>query len=238
MQFFRGTRFISAAVSPRYCLALDSFLPFPALCRLPLSGQNGIYVVADKTYWIPDEGAVADVLPYGAVPGTAFSLPNSSEVGWLDPEGIVIAGTQGNVKPLTGSITHPARLGVSTVFDGEYTRVVSCGWCVNLEKRRGYPVRGLGSSRLCLGITGQGRDGLYATNGGGSVYASVGFGDLAFGDGQLNGSECPPLPSHPPTRCGHACSGRGTPTTTTRDRARNHSGLSGWMLAVASLYLV
>ena len=40
-------------------------------------------------------GAVADVLPYGAVSGTAFSLPNSSEVGWFGAEGIVIAGTQG-----------------------------------------------------------------------------------------------------------------------------------------------
>ena len=71
---------------------------------------------------------MADVLPYGAVPGTAFSLPNSSEVGWFGAEGIVIAGTQGNVKPLTaGSITltrqTPAFLRCSTGNTPEWCRV-------------------------------------------------------------------------------------------------------------------
>ena len=87
MQFFREYGLSRAAVSPWILPGAGQLLPFPAPVSIAISGQNGIYVVADKTYWIPDEGAVADVLPYGAVSGTAFSLPNSSEVGWFGAEG-------------------------------------------------------------------------------------------------------------------------------------------------------
>ena len=184
--FSGNTVYLGLPYRPGYCLALDSFLPFPAPVSIAISGQNGIYVVADKTYWIPDEGAVADVLPYGAVPGTAFSLPNASEVGWFGAEGIVIAGTQGNVKPLTaGSITLTSPdSGVSTVFDGEYTKAVSCGWCVNLESGAATQYTDWDFTSLSRNY-GTKADGLYATNGGGAVYASVGFGDLAFGDDRL-----------------------------------------------------
>ena len=53
---FREHGLSRAAISPWILPGLDSFLPFPAPVSIAISGQNGIYVVADKTYWIPDEG--------------------------------------------------------------------------------------------------------------------------------------------------------------------------------------
>ena len=47
---------------------------------------TGVFVAADKTYWIPGDlgdvqGPIIDVLPFRVVHGTAFSDPNSSM--WL-----------------------------------------------------------------------------------------------------------------------------------------------------------
>ncbi len=184
--FSGNTVYLGLPYRPGYCLALDSFLPFPATVSIAISGQNGIYVAADKTYWIPDDGAVADVLPYGAVPGTAFAMPSSPEVGWFGAEGVVIAGTQGNVKPLmAGAITlSPPSSGISAVFDGEYTKVVSCGWCVNLENAAATQYTDWSFTSLSRNY-GTKADGLYATNGGGTVYSVIGLGDLDFGDSQL-----------------------------------------------------
>ena len=105
-------------------------------------------------------------------------------------------------------------------------------------KRRGYPVRGLGVHVLVSELRDEGRR-LVRDERGGSVYASVGFGDLAFGDGQLKRIPNAYLAfsSADPLRVTLVPEG-GTPTTTTRDRARNHSGLNGWILAVGCLYLV
>lgn len=57
-----------------------------------------ISVAADKTYWIPNEGPIADVLPYGAVSGTAFSYPDKSIYGWFGEKGIVIGSPSGEVE--------------------------------------------------------------------------------------------------------------------------------------------
>ena len=93
---FPGTRFISMPYRPdtaRPGLAL----PFPAPVSIAISGQNGIYVVADKTYWIPDEGRWRMFFlrrRFDGVPACQ-TLRRSVVRG----EGVVIAGTQGNVKP-------------------------------------------------------------------------------------------------------------------------------------------
>ena len=78
-------------------------------------------------------GAVADVLPYGAVSGTAFSLPNlrrsggSVLKGWLSRALREREDLDGFPSPYPRQT--PAFLPCST----GNTKAVSCGWCVNLE---------------------------------------------------------------------------------------------------------
>ena len=69
-----------------YCLAAEGYLDFSAPVSLAVENQGGTYICADKTRWFPGDlgdaqGTVIDVLPYGAVPGTAFSVPNQPTVG-------------------------------------------------------------------------------------------------------------------------------------------------------------
>jgi hypothetical protein len=184
--FSGSTVYLGLPYRPGYCLAVDGYIPFPSTVSNAISGQNGIYVVADKTYWIPDEGTIVDVLPYGGVAGTAFTIPNSSSVGWFGTKGVVIGDIQGNVKAvMSDAITlTPPSSGFSVVFEGEYRKVVSCNWCVNLDT-------GAATTYSAWDMTSASRnygtktDGLYSTNGSGDVYATVSLGDLKLGDSQI-----------------------------------------------------
>ena len=236
---FPGIRFISGCR-----IALDTawrwtascrFLP---LCRLPFPGRTASMWSPTRPTGFPTRGG-----------GGCSSLRRRSWDGVQPAKlfgGRVVRGGRdrhrghsGEREALdAGSITLTRQTpAFSMVFDGEYTRVVSCGWCVNLETAR-LPGTRIGSSRLCLGITGRrqtvctrrtGRVGLCVCRVRGSGFR----GWSAKAD-----SECLPCLLIRRPVAGHACSGRGTPTTTTRDRARNHSGLNGWILAVGCLYLV
>lgn len=118
-------------------------IPFPEEVTNVVPNQNGVFVTADKTYWfagtrMTKTEIVQDVLPYGGVPGTAFALPNKSIVGWFGKEGVVFGSPNGEVEAVMSdniSQTPPAS-GVSAIFtDRGYRRVVSCGWCVNLDNK-------------------------------------------------------------------------------------------------------
>jgi hypothetical protein len=125
---------------PGYCDPLGGRLDFPAEVSVVVDVQDGLYVAADKTYWIPHgDGAVIDVLPYGAVKGTEFALPGEPLAGWFGKEGFVLAGPGGKVTvPMSENVEVgplPGE-GFSMVIDEEFTRVVSCGWCMRLEGDR------------------------------------------------------------------------------------------------------
>jgi len=68
--------------------------------------EGGVFVVADKTWFYAGndiaESVVTEVLPFGAVRGTAFRHPDSRAVGWFSKDGFVIG------KP-DGSVTLPQR---------------------------------------------------------------------------------------------------------------------------------
>jgi hypothetical protein len=78
------------------------FIPFPAAITMVESVEGGLYVAADKTYFLADlfGGApVRDVLPYGAIPGTSGHSPSDAgQVFWQSERGLVIADAQGNAK--------------------------------------------------------------------------------------------------------------------------------------------
>lgn len=195
--FSGSSVYVGIPYRPGYCLALNSIIPFPATVSIAVSGQAGVYVAADKTYWIPGaldalEGApLVDVLPLGAVPGTAFVDPSPDPsrvvVGWFSPFGIVLGDTQGQVTtPMQNNIllTPPAS-GVSAVFveDG-YRKVVSCGWCVNLENGATTTYSGWDFTSMSRGYGTQ-TDGVYSLLTASRVDATISLGKLNFGSDKL-----------------------------------------------------
>lgn len=167
---------------------VDGRIDFPADVSIAISNQFGTYIVADKTYWIPgDLGSVQetirDALPYGGVPGTAFQVPNKPIVGWFGEKGIVVGDIQGQVSELMADAIDqtPPESGVSFIVQSNgYRRVVSCGWCVNLESGAtthyaNYPVT---SASHGYGLT---TGGLYNLAGTGAVDAHVNLGKNSFG---------------------------------------------------------
>ncbi len=111
------------------------FIEFPSNVSVVAPNQSGTYIVADKTYWFSGTNILAtervdDVLPYGGTPGTFFRLPWNSKVGWYGHEGLVVADTQGQAKP---------------VQDGRYAADKATGGAVLVRE-----VAGLKTVVLCL----------------------------------------------------------------------------------------
>lgn len=65
---------------------------------------NGIWIVADKTYFYagggPDTFDPKLVFEYGALPGTSQRVPNSNDVMWTSIRGVVMADASGQAKNL------------------------------------------------------------------------------------------------------------------------------------------
>lgn len=63
---------------------------------------GGIYVAADKTYWITglgtDDMTLIPVLPYGAVKYSQGKVRNEEKVFWLSERGVVIGDAAGQVR--------------------------------------------------------------------------------------------------------------------------------------------
>ena len=171
-----------------YYLPASGYIPFPADVSIAIENQGGTYIAADKTYWLPGdlgnvEGPLRDVLPYGAVPGTEFKHPTDSTVGWFGADGFVLAGIDGSVKAVMSDnidLTAPDT-GCSTVrATNGYLRVISCGWCLNLENMAATRYTDFDFTALS-GEYGIKADGIYAMTGGGDVPWLADFGKQDFG---------------------------------------------------------
>ena len=171
------------------------YITFPADVDLAVPTQMGVYVAyGDITQFFAGTDLAAtemvkDVLPYGAVPGTAFVVPHKENplVGWFGAHGIVFGDPQGLVKDTmidNVDLTPPAS-GASVVVQSDgYRRAVSCGWCVNLEttattRYDGWPVTSASRGYATMA------DGVYLIGGAGSVDAHVDFGKNNFGGENL-----------------------------------------------------
>ncbi len=75
-----------------------NFLQFPSEVTVMKAVADGIYICADKTYWVSDIDTTnfqqREVLPYGAVRGTGIDIPKSDNVAWFSTHGIVVAGLE------------------------------------------------------------------------------------------------------------------------------------------------
>ena len=181
-----NTLYLGTPYRPGYYDPINYGVPFPADISIAVDAQAGIYVAADKTYWLPNEGVIADVLPYGAVPGTEFSLPDKSVVGWFGTKGFVLASPSGEVQAvMTESVElTPPTSGASLMLTDEYYRVVSCGWCLNLGNKAVTRYEDWPLTAYSRGY-GVAPTGLYTMSDGGNVLWSVDFGKVNLGNDQL-----------------------------------------------------
>ena len=182
------TIYVGLPYRPGYYLPAEGYIPFSANVSVAVPAQGGTYVAADKTYWIPgDIGNVTDkwvdVLPYGAVRGTAFISPNKTEYGWFGAKGFVIGKTSGEVEAvMSDNITVlPPAYGVSHVVeDAINRRVVSCGWAINLDSNGATSYTNYDFTSIS-GRYATKPDGVYDLLGTAEVFSSVGFGNIDFG---------------------------------------------------------
>lgn len=79
----------------------SDYIPFPAPIKLIARSTDGMYVVADKTYWLagtePTDFKVVIISEYSAAAGSASRMPDSQDVLWYSDVGIVVAGPGGQV---------------------------------------------------------------------------------------------------------------------------------------------
>lgn len=177
---------------PGYYIPVDGRIPFPADVSVVMPAQNGIYVAADKTYWFPGDiekltDQIQDVLPYGAVKGTGFSAPNKTVYGWFGEKGIVLGSAQGEVEAaMSDNITlTPPASGVSFIVEDSVSRrVVSCGWCLNLDTKAATSFTGYSFTSVSGRYATKG-DGIYDIEGDGDVPGVIDFGKNDFGTEQL-----------------------------------------------------
>lgn len=75
------------------------YIPFPAAVSVVEPMAAGVYIVADKTYWIGDllADALQEKLAYGGTPGTSGRSPDGTQAFWQSPRGLVLGDADGNV---------------------------------------------------------------------------------------------------------------------------------------------
>lgn len=171
-----------------YYIPTEGYLDFPAAVSLGVSCQSGTFIAADKTYFFPGDlgdvqDQVRDALPYGAVPGTAFQYPDKSLVGWFGAQGIVLASPDGQVNTVMSDnlkLIPPANGYSALLLSDELRKVVSCGWCLNLNTLAATTYSDFNYTSTSGGY-GTKADGFYRLEATGSVAWSIDLGKINFG---------------------------------------------------------
>ena len=167
-------------------------ITFPAPVTLAVGVDGGTYICAGKTYFFPGELSmvqemVRTTLPFDGVRGTAFAVPDKPVVGWFSTYGIVLADFAGQVSaPMNDVIdlTAPAS-GVSIVSQSNgILRVISCGWCMNLDTKATTTYSDFDFTSASS-VYGTKADGIYLIESTGDVEWTVDFGKQDFGTEQL-----------------------------------------------------
>lgn len=107
------TLLYSEALRPGLTRIMDNYFPmFKEDIKLVLAAESGLYVVADKTYFLtgnnPDEMVIREVYPHSGVRGSATYVPSSVVGGtggipapvWFSDTGSVVGGPSGQVTPM------------------------------------------------------------------------------------------------------------------------------------------
>lgn len=95
----------------------SGYFPFPADITVVEPTDNGLYICADKTYWIGDLYAdkLQELLPYGGIRGSSGRSPDDEEVYWMSPRGLVVGDKNASVKNVQEAALEmaPAQSGAS-----------------------------------------------------------------------------------------------------------------------------
>lgn len=190
--FKEKTVYVGLPFRPGYYLPLDGFIPFEADVSIAISNQSGVFIVADQTRYFPGDlgdvqAIIADLLPYGAVPGTSFVFPDKKTVGWFSTKGFVVGDSAGSVdSSMADNIDFtPPVIGVAGVCEcGGFRRVSSCGYSMNIATKAvtTYSDWAFTSLSRCFGTK---LDGIYKTDTDAIVTSTVNFGKQNFGSEQL-----------------------------------------------------
>lgn len=186
--------YVGIASRPGYYLPAEGYIPFPETVAVAIENQGGTYIATtSNTHWFPgDLGDVKDIvrdpLPFGAVPGTAWRHPATTDCGWFSDNGFIVANVQGEALPVTFDVLDISAVptsGVSNVrWTNGYVRVYSCGYCLNLENN--HPTQYVGYDFTSFaGNYGIKADGLYTLTSSKTVAAPIGLGKQNFGTEEL-----------------------------------------------------
>jgi hypothetical protein len=107
-----STVFYSEPFAPALHNPARGFIAFPAPVDVMEATDAGVFIAADKTYWLggdPSAAPLAERLPYGGVPGSGSVLRDRNAVFWMSARGIVIGnadGTVNNVQEANVAVQH------------------------------------------------------------------------------------------------------------------------------------
>lgn len=80
---------------------VKGYIKLPADVSVMIGNENGVYIVADRTYWLTGLGtAEIDLIPlqpYGAVKFSQSRHPTEKKVFWLSEKGVCVGDDQGQV---------------------------------------------------------------------------------------------------------------------------------------------
>ena len=106
-----GRLLVADATQLHYSEPYAYWLHHPLRNRIPLAGltlvepvDGGLYLATqDRTYWLPAADvdkpeSLTEILPYGAVAGSAARMENGTDVVWFSSRGMVVGNGQGQVK--------------------------------------------------------------------------------------------------------------------------------------------
>jgi hypothetical protein len=111
------------------CNVNENFYLYPTAPTILLATPDGLYVSADKSYFISSPATLdakqTVTLPFGGVFGTGVYLPDSTDVAWFSPRGQVIA-SGGAAKVVTAGHYAPGTMtaGASFVREQEGLRQI------------------------------------------------------------------------------------------------------------------
>jgi hypothetical protein len=132
VRHFNGRMIVAAGPMLYFSAPYRYGLYEPASGYIPLPGEitvvepcdAGLYICADKTYWLTDFSAsrLNELLPYGGLAESAVRSPAAQAAYWQSPHGLVRADMAGGVKNLQEAaiVFGPAERGASLFrsFDG------------------------------------------------------------------------------------------------------------------------
>jgi hypothetical protein len=124
-----NTLWHTVAMSPHLIDMSKNFFQYPSAISVVLQVDGGVFVCADKTYFLqaPETGDVVQSkkLEYGAVPGTGSILPDGRAC-WMTQYGLAVGALDGSVTLLSQNNFVPeiAQYGASGVIDHNGNQMV------------------------------------------------------------------------------------------------------------------